>query len=49
MIVGLQIADVQHFEHLMDTKSYTNRLYVVIKHSQAVASHGNLRNVTAVA
>jgi len=49
MIVGLQIADVQHFEHLMDTKSYTNRLYVVIKHSQAVASHGNLRNVTATA
>lgn len=49
MIVGLQIADVQHFEHLMDTKSYTNHLYVVIKHSQAVASHGNLRNVTATA
>ena len=49
MIVGLQIADVQHFEHLMDTKSYTNHLYVVIKHSQAATSHGNLRNVTATA
>ena len=33
----------------MDTKSYTNHLYVVIKHSQAVTSHGNLRNVTATA
>lgn len=49
MIVGLQFANVKRFKHLMNGKSYTNHLYVVIKRSQAVASHGNPRNVTTVA
>ena len=31
MIVGLHIANVKRFEHLMNNKSYTNHLYVVIK------------------
>lgn len=49
MIVGLQFTNVKRLEHLMNNKSYTNHLYVVIKRSQAVASHGNPRNVTAAA